>query len=87
MKKFYKIINQSGYVLSNQYIESAKIVLGYGGVWTKDHRKAKRFATIKECQQEVDKMPYSRKTKFLVVSNNENWKHAYENAKKKGWKE
>lgn len=77
MSKFYKIINSSGYVLSTKYEKACERVLGYGGVWTKDHRQAKRFKTIKECQREVDRMPCGRGTKFLVVSNNENWKRAY----------
>ena len=80
MKKFYKIINSSGYVLSNKYEQACERVLGYGGTWTKDHRKARKFTTIKQCQQEVEKMPCSRGTKFLVVSNQENWKRAYEKA-------
>ena len=83
-KKFYKLINNDGWVLSNKYEKSAENVLGYGGVWTKDHRKAKRFASITQCELEVAKMPYKKGTKFLVVSNNENWKQAYANAKKKG---
>ena len=84
MKKFYKIINDSGWVLSNKYEKSAEQVLGYGGVWTKDHRKAKRFKTIKECQIEVNKMPCSKTQKFLVVSNQENWRKAYKQAKERG---
>jgi len=75
--KFYKIINSSGYVLSNKYEKACESVLGYGGVWTKDHRKAKRFKTISECQNEVNKMPCSNGTKFLVVSNNENWQKCF----------
>ena len=84
MKKFYKIINSSGWVLSNRYEKAAEMVLGYGRTWTKDHRKAKRFKTIKDCQDEVNKMPCSKSEKFLVISNNENWKQCYANAKKKG---
>lgn len=76
MVKFYKIINKDGWVLSNKYDIVAERVLGYGGTWTKDHRKAKRFKNMKECQTEVDKMPYSKGTKFLVVTNNENWRKA-----------
>lgn len=78
MTKFYKIINSGGWVLSTHYDYAAEKVLGYGGVWTKDHRKAKRFKTLKECQQEVNRMPCSKSTKFLVVSNNENWRKCYE---------
>ena len=78
---FYKIINDSGYVLSNQYEKSAERVLGYGGVWTKDHRKAKRFKTYRECQIEINKMPCRIGTQFLVVSNNENWQRAFRNWK------
>lgn len=77
MKKFYKIINENGYVLLNQYEPSAQAVLGYGGIWGKDHRKAKRFKTIKECQKEIEKMPYHKGTKFLIVTNEENWRKAY----------
>lgn len=84
MEKYYKLINANGWVLSNHYEKAAERVLGYGGVWTKDHRKAKRFKTIKECQDEVNKMPCSNKEKFLVVSNDENWKQCFANAKSKG---
>ena len=84
MEKYYKLINANGWVLSNHYEKAAEQVLGYGGVWTKDHRKAKRFKTIKECQNEVNKMPCSNNEKFLVVSNNENWKKCFANAKSKG---
>ena len=84
MKKFYKIINDNGWVLSNKYELACERVLGYGGTWTKDHRKAKRFKTIKECQREVDKMPCSKARKFLVVDNTTDWKKAFINAKKKG---
>lgn len=84
MGKFYKIMDSSGYVLYAKYEKAAEMVLGYGGVWGKDHRKAKRFATIKDCQREVNKMPCSRNEKFLVVSNTENWRKSYANAKKKG---
>ena len=83
MRKFYKIINSSGYVLSNKYEKACELVLGYGGTWTKDHRKAKRFATIKECQNEINKMPCPKGSKFLVISNEENWKHAYKKAKER----
>lgn len=79
--KFYKIINNGGWVLSNQYEKSAEMVLGYGGVWTKDHRKAKRFKTYKECSIEINKMPCRKGTQFLVVSNNEDWEKQY-----KKWK-
>ena len=79
--QFYKIINSSGYVLSNKEEESAKMLLGYGGVWVKDHRKAKRFKTIKDCQKEIEKMPYKKGTKFLVVSNKENYKKAFKDNK------
>lgn len=79
--KFYKIINSLGYVLSNQYEESAHAVLGYGGVWCKDHRHAKRFKNLKECQKEINKMPYPDGTKFLIVSNNEDWKRIYKRRK------
>lgn len=82
MKKFYKIINSEGWVLSNQYVIACERLLGYGGVWTKDHRKAKRFATMKDCQLEVNKMPCGKHTKFLVVSNQDNWKMAYKIHKK-----
>lgn len=75
--KFYKIINDSAYVLLAKEEKSAKLVLGYGGVWGKDHRKAKRFKTIKDCQIEVEKMPYPKGTKFLIVSNKEDWKKTY----------
>lgn len=74
--KFYKIINKAGYVLSHNYELAAEVVLGYGGVWTHDHRRAKRFRTIKECQSEVNKMPGH--DKYLVVSNTEDWKSEYE---------
>ena len=77
MKKFYKIINSSGYVLSSKYEKSAEMVLSYGGVWTKDHREAKRFNSIKECRHEIERMPYPKGTQFLVVENNENWQKAY----------
>lgn len=77
MKKFYKIINSQGWVLSNQYEKACEMVLGYGGVWSKDHRKAKRFKTIKECQNEVNKMSSRKGTKYLIVSNDEDWKKAY----------
>ena len=70
-----------GYVLSNQYLKAAEMVLGYGGVWIKDHRKAKRFKTIKECRKEIEKMPYKKGTQFLVVENGENWVKEY-----KKWK-
>ena len=79
--KFYKIINGNGWVLSNRYEMSAKLLLGYGGVWTKDHRKAKRFKTYNECRKEIEKMPCRKGTQFLVVENNENWKKAF-----KKWK-
>ena len=75
--KFYKIINSSGYVLSSRYEKSAELVLGYGGVWCKDHRRAKRFKTIKACENEINRMSCRVGTKFLVVSNQENWKQAY----------
>lgn len=81
MSKFYKIINKDGWVLSSQYEKSAEMVLGYGGVWTKDHRKAKRFKTMSECQNEVNKMPYCKGYKFLVVSNEEDWKKEYKKYK------
>ena len=81
MKRFYKIINDLSYVLSNHYEKSAELVLGYGGVWTKDHRKAKRFRTYKECRNEIEKMPCRKGTQFLVVENGENWKREY-----KKWK-
>ena len=68
-------------MLSNQYEKSAEQVLGYGGVWTKDHRKAKRFSSVTQCELEVAKMPYKKGTKFLVVSNQKNWKKAYKKAK------
>ena len=84
MGKFYKIINSGGYVLYAQYEKACENVLGYGGVWGKDHRKAKRFATINDCQREVNKMPYDSGARFLVVRNNENWKKSYAKAKKKG---
>lgn len=84
MKKFYKIINNSGYVLYTKYESACERVLGYGGVWGKDHRKAKRFATIKDCQREIEKMPYGRGTRFLVVSNKENWKVEFKKQKEKG---
>lgn len=74
--KFYKIINDAGYVLSHNYEPAAEAVLGYGGVWTHDHRRAKRFRTIKECQSEVNKMPGYRK--YLVVRNDEDWRSEYE---------
>ena len=74
--KFYKIINEAGYVLSRKYEHAAEVILGYGGVWTHNHRKAKRFRTIKECQSEVNKMPGNRK--YLVVRNDEDWKSEYE---------
>lgn len=82
--KFYKIINGLGYVLSNEICESGKSLFGYGGVWCKDHRKAKRFKTLKEVQKEINKTNYPKGTKFLVVTNNENWKPIYRNYKKKG---
>lgn len=74
--KFYKIINEAGYVLSHNIEPAAEMILGYGGVWTHDHRKAKRFRTIKECQSEVNKMPGNRK--YLVVRNDEDWRSEYE---------
>lgn len=74
--KFYKIINEASYVLSHKYEPAAEVILGYGGVWTHDHRKAKRFKTIKECQSEVNKMPGNRK--YLVVRNDEDWRSEYE---------
>lgn len=77
--KFYKIINSSGYVLSKDFCEAAYQILGYGGVWSKDHRKAKRFRTIKDCQNEVNKMPCRKGEQFLIVENNENWKNAFKN--------
>ena len=80
-KTYYKIIDDTGWVLSNQYEKSAELVLGYGGVWTKDHRKAKRFANLKQAQIEINKMPCRKGTQFLVVRNNENWKKEY-----KKWK-
>lgn len=73
---FYKIINRAGYVLSHKYEPAAEAVLGYGGVWTHDHRRAKRFRTIKECQSEVNRMPGN--DKYLVVSNSEDWRSEYE---------
>ncbi len=76
--KFYKIINSSGYVLSNRREKAAEMVLGYGGVWIKDHRKAKRFKTISDCQKEVNMM--AGHSKYLVVSNKENWRKEYEKA-------
>lgn len=79
--KFYKIINSLGYVLSSQYEESAQRVLGYGGVWCKDHRKAKRFKTITDVKKEIYKMPYPKNTKFLIVRNNEDWKRIYKERK------
>ena len=79
--KFYKIINSLGYVLSSKYEESAHIVLGYGGIWCKDHRKAKRFKTLKQVQNEINKMPYPKYTKFLIVRNNEDWKKIYKERK------
>lgn len=85
MRKFYKIINNGGYVLYARYESACERVLGYGGVWGKDHRKAKRFATIKDCQREIEKMPCGRSTRFLVVSNKDNWKQAYKSAKENGF--
>ena len=41
--KFYKIIDEDGWVLSHQYEPAAEMVIGYGGVWTHDHRRAKKF--------------------------------------------
>ena len=82
-KKFYKILNEWGWVLSNTYSLAGEKVLGYGGVWCKDHRKAKRFKTLKECQKEVNKMPYPNGTKFLVITNNEDWKNEYQKFKNK----
>lgn len=80
--KFYKIINSSGYVLSNQYELAAEIVLGYGGVWTKDHRKAKRFKNEVEVRKEIDKMPGNGN--YLMVSNEEDWKRIFKKAKRRG---
>ena len=81
--KFYKIINKAGYVLSHNYEPAAEAILGYGGVWTHDHRRAKKFRTIKECQSEVNKMPgYD---KYLVVRNTEDWKSEYEKVFKSEW--
>lgn len=80
--KFYKIINSGGWVLSNQYEKACEHLLGYGGVWTKDHRKAKRFKTLKECKKEIERMPYPKGTQFLVVSNCENWEKSFKNWKK-----
>jgi len=74
---FYKLINESGYVLYAQYEKSAKQVLGYGGVWGKDHRKAKRFKSEREVRREIEKMPCRKGTQFLMVRNDENWKKAY----------
>ena len=76
--KFYKIISEDGWVLSHQYEPAAEMVLGYGGVWTHDHRRAKKFKTIKECQSEVNKMPGYMK--YLVVSNSEDWVSEYKKA-------
>lgn len=73
--KYYKLINRGGWVLSNDYCEAAEMVIGYGGIWTKDHRRAKRFKSEKEVQAEVNKMPGD--DKYLMVSNKENWKKAY----------
>ena len=78
---FYKIINFMGCVLYSQYEKSCEIVLGYGGVWGKDHRKAKRFKTLREVRIEIEKMPYPKGTEFLIVKDNENWKIEY-----KKWK-
>lgn len=83
MKKFYKIINRDGYVLSNEYSYAGAMVLGYGGVWTRDHRKAKRFSSMKEAEREIQEMPYPKGTQFLVCSNNENWKKAYKEWQRK----
>ena len=76
--KFYKIIDEDGWVLSHQYEPAAEMVIGYGGVWTHDHRRAKKFKTIKECQSEVNKMPGYMK--YLVVSNSEDWVSEYKKA-------
>lgn len=81
MKKFYKIINSGGWVLSNRHELACEMVLGYGGTWTKDHRKAKRFDTIKQCQDEINKMPCRKGEKFLVVDNTTDWKKAFRKAK------
>ena len=79
---FYKIINFMGCVLYNKYEKSAEMVLGYGGVWGKDHRKAKRFKSEKEVRKEIEKMHYRKGTQFLMVSNKEDWKEAYKRWKK-----
>lgn len=76
--KFYKIISEDGWVLSHYRDPAAEMVLGYGGVWTHDHRRAKKFKTIKECQSEVNKMPGYMK--YLVVSNSEDWVSEYKKA-------
>lgn len=73
---FYKII-KDGWVLSNKYEKVAEMLLGYGGVWVKDHRKAKRFKSVADCRMEIDKMRYPKGTKFLIVSNKEDWKKEY----------
>lgn len=79
MKKFYKIINSLGYVLSNKYEISAERVLGYGGVWCKDHRKAKRFKTLADVKREINRIPFN--SKYLIVTSNEDWKKIYKKRK------
>ena len=74
LKKFYILANSDGYVLSNKYELAAEQMLGYGGVWTKDRRKAKRFKTQREVQDEVNKMPGHGT--YMMIGSNENFKAA-----------
>lgn len=58
MKKFYKIVCDDNRVLCNQYDKICESLFGYGGVLSKDNRKAKRFATIQEAENEIKKITW-----------------------------
>ena len=49
----YVIKQNTGWVLSTQYEKAAEIVLGYGGVWTKDPNQFKYFKTHKDAVKEL----------------------------------
>ena len=49
-------IKSGEYYLSNKYEKAAEMVLGYGGVWSKNDMKL--FRTKREALNEIRKMQY-----------------------------
>ena len=47
------IKSDADYVLSTHYEKAAEMVLGYGGVWTKNPKEYKYFNTHKEAVAEL----------------------------------